>query len=198
MIGQNSFSNANNNTNTAIFSGGKSSASTPNQPSGVASANDASAKTTGNKVNFKNILIALGALVVVAGAVVAVVLLLKNKPTQGQGEETVIYNSSPDNDGTQTSQETLNEFDKSIASATTEEEKFGMQLNKIGYYIITGDYASALSDLNSFDINSMSDFDQCRIYNYYTSLYEAQGDTAKVEQYKKLADEALARDFANS
>ena len=198
MIGQNSFSNANNNTNTAIFSGGKSSTSTPNQPSGVASVNDTSAKMAGNKMNFKNILIALGALVVVAGAVVAVVLLLKNKPTQGQGEETVIYNSSPDNDGTQTSQETLNEFDKSIASATTEEEKFGMQLNKIGYYIITGDYASALSDLNSFDINSMSDFDQCRIYNYYTSLYEAQGDTAKVEQYKKLADEALARDFANS
>ena len=189
MIGQNSFSNSNNNPNGSIFS----ATQTPSQ-----NITSSTGKTEKKSGNAKTIIIAIVAALVGAGIATAVVLLVTNSSTQVEGETTDIQYASPDNDGTQTIQETLDEFDKEIAAAKTDDERLSLTINKAGYYQLNDDFDSALSLLKTIDVSALDDFDQYRVYNTYSSVYESMGDTTQYEQYKKLADEAMARDFGNS
>ncbi len=189
MIGQNSFSNSNNNPNGSVFS---------NVPASGQSISSSSEQAEQKSGKIKTIIIAIVAALVGAGITTAVFLLTSNRQTPSKGEVTEIQYASPDNDGTKTVEETLSEFDKEIAAAQSDNERLSLTINKVGYYQINEDYDSALSLINTIDINSLSDFDQYRVYNTYSGIYQSMGDDANYSQYKKLAEEALARDFRNT
>ncbi len=189
MIGQNSFSNSNTNPNGSVFS----AAPTINQ--NISSTPEKKIKKPGNT---KIIIIAVIAALAGAGIATAIVLLVTNRSTQAEGETTEIQYASPDNDGTQEVQETLEEFDKEISAAKTDDERLSLTINKAGFYQLNEDYDAALRLLNSIDINSLNDFDQYRVYNTYAGIYQSINDDANYEKYKNLADEANARDFNNS
>ncbi|MBR3131493.1 hypothetical protein IKG31_02875 [Candidatus Saccharibacteria bacterium] len=189
MIGQNSFSNSNTNPNGSVFS----AAPTINQ--NISSTPEKKIKKPGNT---KTIIIAVIAALAGAGIATAIVLLVTNRSTQAEGETTEIQYASPDNDGTQEVQETLEEFDKEISAAKTDDERLSLTINKAGFYQLNEDYDAALRLLNSIDINSLNDFDQYRVYNTYAGIYQSINDDANYEKYKNLADEANARDFNNS
>ena len=189
MIGQNSFSNSNTNPNGSVFS----AAPTINQ--NISSTPEKKIKKPGNT---KTIIIAVIAALAGAGIATAIVLLVTNRSTQAEGETTEIQYASPDNDGTQEVQETLEEFDKEISAAKTDDERLSLTINKAGFYQLNEDYDAALRLLNSIDINSLNDFDQDRVYNTYAGIYQSINDDANYEKYKNLADEANARDFNNS
>ena len=201
MIGQNVFSrNHNANLGDAIISSGSA---TP-QPASTAPAAPAfaaepsapvpKAKTPLNKKLF----LTIGISVLATILVLVLIYFLFLAPKKETGETVEVYYASPDNDGSQTTEETLNEFDKEISAAGSAEDKLNVSLGKIGYYIILEDYESALSALSAIDVDSLSDYDQYRVYNYYASAYNGQGDTAQASRYTKLANEANARDMGDN
>lgn len=207
MIGQKGFfktnSSSNVNLNDAIISSGSNTAPAsapspaPDPASSTAPSTNFPAQKEKKPLPVKTILIAVAAALVGAGVAVGVVLIINNTKKQEGITQEITY-SSPDNDGTQTNEETLAEFDKAIDNAKDESESFSLLLNKVGYNIIIADYDAALAILDGINLSELDDFDQYRVYNYYTSAYKEMGNTAKAEQYQKLADEANARDFAKA
>lgn len=121
-------------------------------------------------------------------------IFLAPKPTKDIIVSDITY-ASPDNDGTQTIEETIAEFDKQISAAANDEIGLGLTLNKVGYYMLVEDYTSALETLNTIDISKLNDFDQYRVYNHYASTYEGLGNSAKAAEYRKLADDANTRNM---
>ena len=190
-MGQNSFSNPNNNSNDTVFP--ETTVPPDNMPK------EQTKPVAKKSSNGKLIAIAIISALAGAGITAAVFLLVVKTPTQEEEKETttetIIETASPENDGTQTVEETLEEFDKVIAEADTKEEQFSLTLNKAGYYIINDDYNAAIELLNTLNVDSLENFDQYRVYNHYVSAYEGLGDTAQAEKYKALSDEALAKEF---
>lgn len=195
MIGQNSFSNTN--TNPGAY---QSMPTQPVPPTPVNPVANQSVPKAPKKPLSAPILVVIGLVAGIAVCAIIYFLFLQPKP-EGKTDTsyaTEVKESSPNNDGTQTYQDTLSAFDNQISATTDSDDKFSLELNKIGYYIIIEDYDSAISALEAIDINSLDNFDQYRVYNYFKSAYEGKGDEAKAAEYQKLSDEANAKELKTS
>lgn len=202
MMGQNNFSSAQANSNNAYFSDNRqptdSVAMSPSSQDATVvglSSDQSRIKRLNPTIFVATIISAL----VGAGIAVGVMLLIYNKPAVGEAAmEILIEPSAIDNDGTQTIEEGAKKYDEDIAKSTNEEEKFSYTLNKVTYYIINEEYASALAILETIDMQSLDSYDQYRVYNHYASLHSAKGDTAEADRYQRLSDEALSRELENN
>lgn len=206
MMGQNSFSNTQINSNGANIPGAAQPAGYP-APGPVApppSPQSAPATSTpptpmqpsAKKFSPTTLIIAIVSALIGAGIAVGVMLLINKKPATSEEEiEIKVEPASMDNDGSQTIEEGAKKYDEEISKSTNEEEKFSWTINKVTYYIINEDYDSALAMLDAMDIASLDNYDQYRVYNHYVSLYESKGDTAQAERYQQLSDEALSKEL---
>ncbi len=190
MIGQNSFSNTN--TNPDMITSGSTPAPQPMSPTSP-TAQNAPRKPLGTPLII--LLSVLGG-VLLSAVIYFVFIQPKSEGNSTASYEVEVKQASPDNDGTQTYQETLTQFDKEISSTNNEEDKLDLELNKAGYYIIIEDYDSALASLDTIDVKSLDNYDQYRVYNYYASAYEEKGEETQAARYRQLADEANARELA--
>lgn len=201
MIGRKVFSKANNNSNSAagalgdaIISSGPTTP--PPAPAGSSTFPTHTQQPAPAAAPKHTSPILVAFISVLATALVGVgVYFLFLAPHTGKGETREAIYVSPDNDGTQSSEATVAEFDKQIASAKDDDVELSLTLNKAGYYMLIDDYASALEVLSTINVSGLSDFDQYRVYNSLASAHNGLGNSTKAAEYRKLADDANARDF---
>ncbi|MBR2695627.1 hypothetical protein IKE86_01815 [Candidatus Saccharibacteria bacterium] len=196
MHEQNSFSNLNTpDRGEAIISSSAEQKSIPAAGNNFGAIAPSQPPKDKKPLDLKVIFIAIAAALVGAGIAVAVVLIVNNLNNREEGETTEITYSSPDNDGTKQNEEVIAEYDKKIAETSDKEVELGLTLNKAGYYNLIEDYDSAISVLQGIDVSSLDNFDQYRVYNYFSTAYEGKGNSAEASRYHQLAEEANARDF---
>ena len=206
MMGQNSFSNTQANSNGANIPGAAQPAgypapgpvAPPPSPQGAPATSTPPIPTQPSAKKFSPtvLIIAIVSALVGAGIAVGIMLLINNKPTTDKNEiEIRIEPASIDHDGSQTIEEGAKQYDEEIEKSTNEEEKFSWTMNKVTYYAVNEDYDSALAMLNAIDVASLDSYDQYRVYNHYVSIYEVKGDTAEAERYQQLSDEALSKEL---
>ncbi len=209
MIGQKGFFKANTNSNSnlgdAIISGGNGA---PTPPPAPASPNDSSqspfsatqshssaAPAPSNKKLFLAVSISVLATALVG--VLAYFIFLAPKNDQKNWVTVDSYQASPDNDGTKTTEDTLNEFDKEIASASSADDKLDLKLNKAGYLIIVEKYDEAITLLDGINLDELEPFDKSRVYNYYVGAYEGLNDKNAVSKYQALANDASSKQWSS-
>lgn len=210
MIGRKLFSKADNSNSgadanllgdNAIVSSNAAPAApmpTPNIPS-YASANTSSntAEPTPPRVSKKLSPVIIAVISVLATTLVCMAIyfiFLAPKPAEEVIIEDITY-TSPDNDGTQTTEETIAEFDKQISSTSSADGKLDLELNKVGYLIIVEQYKEAVSILDSINIDNLDAYDQSRVYNYYVGAYEGLDDKNAVAKYRALANKASSSEW---
>lgn len=182
MIGQNSFSqpNINSNPNDAVFTSGAAPAM---NPVGAPSA----------RKNSKKLPLIIGVAVLVIGLGVGAYFLFFRPKSEGTPVQVLTADSVTT--GKESEEATLKDLDKTLAESKDAAEKLDNTLNKVRYLIMLEDYETALSELETLSDAGLSDYDLYRLYGHYSTVYNGLGDTAKANRYKKLADEAHSRDF---
>ncbi|MBR2586774.1 hypothetical protein IKE71_00135 [Candidatus Saccharibacteria bacterium] len=191
MIGQNSYLNNNPNSGApgAIYSpaGNRGIPNSPNLP--------------GRRNRFnKPVPLIIGGAVLLISIVAAVVVFLV-LPALSPNPTTPTATISEDNklsiSGDKSTEEAKKQFDDVISSAKSTEEAMDATFAKIGFEIMSGEYETALSELSSINESNLSDFDQYRLHNYYTTAYTSLGNTKEAERHQTLASEAHERDLAS-
>ena len=193
MIGQNSYSGTNNNSNNGT--------NPPSGPSIVASGASAPPAPAGTKKPLrKKLIVVLVGVVILAGLGTAAFFLFFNKSTgwfaPSDPTPTVTENNKLSISGNKTDQEIINQFDNAISSASNNEEALNSTFSKISFQIMSGEFETALTELNKLDTSSLSDYDQYRLHNYYVTVYKNLGNEAEAAKHQTLSDEAHARDLA--
>ena len=144
-------------------------------------------------LDIKTILIALVGALLGAGVTLGIIFLVNKIKDNSSRVE--VYDADTVSDGTITVEETVSKFDDQISAAKDQTEELDALLGKIGYYIIMENYDQALADLSTISLNSLSDYDQYRVYSNFANVYAGLGNAAKSAEYKQLAEAASSRDF---
>ena len=113
-------------------------------------------------------------------------------------ENNVVYKISTETVSVQTSDEMIESYDQQIAQAQTAEDALEAKLDKVTFETMDERYADALGILNTIDVKSLSDAEQYRVYNHYTSIYQYLKDYTNAEKYQKLAQDVIDRTYGNS
>ena len=182
-MGQNSFSNAFDSTTN------ESTAGIPAQPVPLDS------KQPSKRIQTKTIILIVIALLFGAGVTTAIFLLFVNRTVEEPNMADVIETNSPENDGTKTTEQMIDEYDETINSATDESDKLDLILDKADYYVLSDDYDSALATLREIDIDSLSSSKKQIVYNHFSTAYQGKGDDEQAAYYKQLANEAFNQAF---
>ena len=191
MLGQNSSFNQTKSTSVNNNFPSNTSGSEAITSGGNVNVAEASAKKPVNK----NLFIGLGvAVAIIAIGVSAYFLFFKNAD-KSSSEVKVTEGVSAS--GPNASTDIQKQLDAKIASSATEQEAIDARFSKASFMIMDEDFDSALALLNEITPSSLSDYDQYRLYNYYTTVYQNLGNEAEVENYQKLAEEAHERDMAS-
>ena len=204
MMGQNSFSNNDTNSNSTVFSNSGQPAgypaptpiTTPPNPQNAQTNDIPSNQQPAKKFTPTILIVAVISALIGAGVAVGIILLTNRQP-EAPEEETIelIENVSPENDGTQPIQETISEFDQRIENAKTDQESFTLKIDKVSYYILNDEYDAAIAALDAFDINLLDDSQKYHVYNSYTTAYTGKGDAAQAERFRQLAEDVQDRTY---
>ena len=188
MLGQNSFSKQDNTNQDggAIVSSNNAGSAAPAAPA---------ASTGAKKPLNKTLLFAIIGVVVVAAGVGAYFLFFNKNG--GSSSSTVKITEGVSASGPNASQEVQKQLDQKISSSSDEREVLDAKFSKISFMVMDDEFDSALTALNEFNPSDLSDYDQYRLYNYYTTVYQNLGNESEVERYQKLADEAHKRDLSS-
>ncbi len=207
MIGQKGFFKANTNSNSnlddaIISSGGTSTpppastfSSEPNSSLSSAQPHSPAPAAQSNKKLFLAVSIS-----VLATALVGVLIyfvFLRPKDDKKDWVTVDSYQASPDNDGTKTTEDTIEEFDKEIANSSSADDKLDLKLNKAGYLIIVEKYDEAITLLDGINLDELEPFDKSRVYNYYVGAYEGLNDKNAVSKYQALANDASSKQWSS-
>ena len=181
MMGQNSFSNA------------VGVATDEQKPVDFAPVDQASSfnKPNTKKIKPKTIILILIAILFGAGVTTAIFLLFIDRTVEEPSISDVIETESPENDGTKTAEQVIEEFNNAISTATDESDKLDLILNEVDYYILEDDYDSALAALGKIAIDTLTSSNKQNVYNRYSTVYEGKGDSEQATHYKELADQAF-------
>ncbi|MBR3319085.1 hypothetical protein IKG06_01100 [Candidatus Saccharibacteria bacterium] len=181
MMGQNSFSNA------------VGVAASEQKPIDFAPVDQASSfnKPNTKKIKPKTIILILIAMLIGAGVTTVIFLLFINRTVEEPSISDVIETESPENDGTKTAEQVIEEFNNAISNATDESDKLDLMLNEVDYYILEDDYDSALAALGKITIDTLTSSNKQNVYNRYSTVYEGKGDSEQAAHYKQLAEQAF-------
>ena len=98
----------------------------------------------------------------------------------------VVYVAPEDDDGTGLSN-FIEEKIEETASSGNETESFRYKMMALNLKTEDGEYDAVLSELNSYTPASLSAEERFMLYNTYSRVYEATGDTEKYDEYYNLA-----------
>ena len=197
MIGRkvSSKANANSNIDGAIVSSGSSTP--PPRSAAFGSGPAAPIASAGAKPSrSKKPLLAVAAVLAIVAIGASVYFLVIKKPA-GSSSNAVKVTEGVSASGPNASANIQKQLDDKIAKSADADEVIDAKFSKVSFMIMDEDYETALTTLDEFIASDLSDYNQYRLYNYYTTVHKYLGNGAEADRYQKLSDEAHERDLAS-